>query len=99
MTAPVIDLGLAAAAGYEADEMGLFSTSSPAGWAAILALVGFVIAALIVGRGQGLIRGAGAALGLGLLILSTNLWTNFAVRQYALTHPDSPIAGGLAIDV
>lgn len=99
MTVPLIELGGAGYAGYEAEEQGLLNTSTAAGWAFILAVVGFLAVAFTLGRGQGIAKGVGQALGFGLLVAGTEMWLHFLARSWALSYPDSPLAGGIAIDL
>ena len=99
MTFPVIELGAAAGGVYEAEDHGLLNTSTAAGWATVFALVGFVSVAFVLGRGQGFIKGVGAALGFGLVWAGTGMWVNYLVRSWSLNNPDSLLAGGLAIDI
>lgn len=99
MGAPVLELGAVGVGGYEAEEHGLFNTDTPAGWAFILAVVGFVMVAVVIGRGRGIAQGVAAAFGFGLLVAGTNLWVNFLARSYAVSHSDSPIAGGVGLNL
>jgi hypothetical protein len=99
MTMPLLELGAGAYAGEEAEEHGLLDTSSAAGWAFLFAIVGFVAVCFALGRGRGFMAGVTQALGFGFIVAATEMWIHFLARSFALQYPDSPLAGGIAIDL
>jgi hypothetical protein len=98
VTVPIVELGAVGVGGYEAEQDGLLTTQTAAGWAFILAIVGFLAVAFTLSRGRGILQGFGMAFGFGLLVAGTEMWLHFLSRQFSLSH-DGPLAGGIAIDL
>ena len=86
-------------AGYEAEEHGLLDMSTPAGWATILAIIGFFALVFTLGRGVGFVAGAGRALGFMFLVAAAELPIHYLSRAYALSHSESPFAAGVGINL
>lgn len=98
MSIPLLEVGAAGYAGYElSHEDKLVSTKHPAGWAAILALVGIAFLVITLGRGRKGGAAIGQAFGFLFLVAAAEMPIHYLARSYAESHPDSAFAGGLGL--
>lgn len=83
----------------DAEAGGMFSLSSPHGAATWLAIISLVAVMFVVGRGQSMFRALLAAFAFIGLIGAAQIAFGHVAHSWTLTHPESPIAVGLAFDL